>query len=175
MKSKVDIISELKELHNNLMEHYGQMNLVEMNIKYDKTWTPAQFLDFINRCNRYSAKLFNTSKWMLRLRFGKPAATPINGNMPEKSLGLPGSSHAWVPSKNLYFNDELYVEANASFNELMGHIHQWDEKDFDRYNMTHPIMGTFTVRGYLCALIAQLKHISPSSFSQTLQVRNKLP
>ena len=139
-------------------EFFGSLSADEFVRRESSAWTPAEHLEHLNTAVKAVAAGFEMPRWLLRLRFGLPRRSSRTYEqlrddyraLLEQGAGATGR---FVPGRGGAGDDDAIVQRTRSLSRwyranerLRSALERWKERDLDRVQLPHPILGRITAR-----------------------------
>lgn len=122
----------------------------EWDLRVGEAWTPAEHLDHLNIAVSAVARGFSMSRLVLRVRFGR-ARRPsrsfdaLRDDYRTLLAAGAGASGRFVPTRAQSHAD-LLARWQRVNTRLRDALNTWTERDLDRLQLPHPILGKLTAR-----------------------------
>jgi hypothetical protein len=155
------ILNALTEAEHAVADFFTSLASDEWSLRVGSAWTPAEHLNHLNTAVSAVARGFGMSRWLLRIRFGtaRRASRPFDVVRAEYRARLAagaGASGRFVPVRAELSTDqqalrlqELLARWQRVNQRLREAVLEWSERDLDRIQLPHPILGKLTAREML--------------------------
>jgi hypothetical protein len=133
---------------------FGSLSLEEFDQRVGTAWSPAQHLDHLNIAVSATARGFSAPTLLLRVRFGR-ARRPSRTfeQLRADYLALlgtgAGATDRFVPAaddSSAHRRDALLARWHRVNDRLRSALASWPERDLDRLQLPHPLLGRITAR-----------------------------
>jgi hypothetical protein len=135
-----------------------------------EAWSPAENVRHLTKSIRPVAKALTIPRLFLRIRFGRPHRSSVTfeelraryqGMLAEGATAGPFSPSAHTESEPAAWRSRIMNEHRAVQQQLMTAMERWPEKQLDRHQLPHPLLGKLTIREMLFfTLYHQSHHIA---------------
>lgn len=151
MKSKAQIITELKQSFNELLETAGKVPEESYNLPKDNKWSTGENIQHLVTSTKMTRLPFSLPKPFVRLLYGKPnrASKTFDGLVHKYQTKLQEGGKAsgpYVPKKRVYRKDELHQKLKTEGDKLVSAIEKTKEEHLDEYVIAHPLLGKISLR-----------------------------
>ena len=150
------LVEAHQDLHRELAGDLLRLSQETFFAPQGEFWSPAQHLDHLNRSVSPLAGALRLPRWVLRLRFGSPVGPRPFPSVVERYLGLLSEGagarggylpRATQPDESLEAARERLMGRWAGLGRaLCRELETWQDRDLDRANLPHPLLGPMTVR-----------------------------
>ena len=156
-----DASAHLSSAEAAVAEFFGSLPADQFTLRVGEAWTPAEHLSHLNTAVSAVARGFGINRWLLRLRFGRarhPSRSyeEVREFYRTKLAGGAVARGGFVPApENLAAADceprraELLARWERVNNRLRRALAGWPERDLDRLQLPHPLLGKLTAREML--------------------------
>ncbi len=151
-KSKHEILTELNGSFNSLISVSSAVDDTIYNVSKNNKWTPAENIAHLVNATKMTSLVFTLPKFIPVLLYGKPARTShgfgkIVNNYQKKLESGAVASGLYVPKKTNYVKVELNEKLKREGDKLILALDKkWEDEQLDHYQISHPILGSLTVR-----------------------------
>lgn len=159
--SRDTIIQALSDAEREVAAFFASLSADEWVLRVGSAWTPAEHLDHLNIAVSAVARGFSMSRLLLRLRFGRArhASRTYEAVRADYRARLAGGGRAsgrFVPVREDPASEEQSVRHQALLARwqrvnarLRSAVAKWSERELDRIQLPHPILGKLTAREML--------------------------
>jgi hypothetical protein len=171
--TRADLLAAYEKCEQEIAGFFGSLTNDEFITRDGDAWTPEQQLMHLNTAISAVGRGFSMSKWLLRFRFGyarRPSRTYQEVRDAYRAVLAAGAkaSGGFVPQDPGDAMDLLAVRRMEVMSRwqrvnerLRRALEDWAEKDLDRLQLPHPLMGNLTAREMLYfALYHNYHHIT---------------
>lgn len=134
----------------------------------DRFWSPAEHVRHLTKSARPLVMALGLPRWLLRLRFGRPAA-PSRSFEAMTTLYLERLSAGATAGRFTPTPEAVPADLQARRQEiihgwtratvgLQNAIAGWPEASLDSHQLPHPVLGLLTVREMLCFTVYHTSH-----------------
>jgi hypothetical protein len=167
---KGTLIPAISDAEREVAAFFESLSAAEWVLRVGAAWTPAEHLDHLNIAVSAVARGFSTSRLLLRLRFGRARRVSrpfevVRDDYRARLAAGAGATGRFVPAR-----EELSAEQHSIRHQqllarwqrvntrLRNAVAQWSERDLDRIQLPHPILGKITAREMLFFTIYHDQH-----------------
>jgi hypothetical protein len=148
------LVKALEDVERDVAAFFGSLAADEFAFRVDSAWTPAEHLDHLNIAVSAVARGFAMSRWLLRLRFGsarRPSRSyeQLRDDYRARLAAGAGASGRFVPARaepRPVDRRQLLARWTRVNLRLRAGLATWSERDLDRIQLPHPILGKITAR-----------------------------
>ena len=152
------LLQALSSEERDVAEFFGSLSPDELALRVGGAWTPAEHLQHLNIAVSAVARGLSISPWLLRLRFGR-ARRPSRSFVELRddyrarlaSGGRAGGRFVppredLTPERTTSRQTELLARWKRVNARLVESLQRWNERNLDRLQLPHPILGKITAR-----------------------------
>ncbi|HEX6307716.1 MAG TPA: DinB family protein [Longimicrobiales bacterium] len=168
--TRSEILESLVEVESEVAGFFESLPDRELVLRVDDAWTPAEHLQHLCTSVAAVARGFSMRRWLLRLRFGRarrPSAT--YAELRERYRDQLGrgarASGVFVPERVDAAGVQIAEHRAAILARwsrvnlrLRTHTASWSERDLDRIQLPHPLLGMLTAREMLFFTLYHNQH-----------------
>lgn len=152
------LIQGLATAERAVSEFFGSLSADEFVRREGSAWTPAEHLEHLNAAVKAVAEGFELPRWLLRFRFGRPRRSSRTYEQLRddyRALLEQGAvaTGRFVPGRGGFGEDDSMVRRTRLLSRwyranerLRSALERWTERDLDRVQLPHPILGRITAR-----------------------------
>lgn len=156
--TQATLIEALAAAEAEVASFFGSLSPDEFVLREDEAWSPAEHLDHLNIAVSATARGFSMSRLLLRIRFGRSRrGSRSYRELVEDYLGRlaagAGATGRFVPQRQDAAEEEqpelqreLLSRWRRVNHRLSSALTAWSEKDLDRVQLPHPLLGKITAR-----------------------------
>ena len=164
------MVNSLIEAERSVADFFGSLSPEEFVFRDGSAWNPAEHLSHLNTAISAVARGFGIPRWILRLRFGRSKrpsrdfAIVRQEYLARLSAGAVARG-AFVPPREDPLGDdrvkrqrdllERWQRVNA---RLRNAVETWPQRDLDRLQLPHPLLGKVTAREMLFVMMYHDHH-----------------
>lgn len=171
--TRAELLAAYAQCEQEVAQFFGSLTNDEFTTRAGDAWTSEQQLMHLNTAISAVGRGFSISKWLLRFRFGhahRPSRTYDEVRDAYRAVLASGAKAfgGFVPPDPGTSNDGLAMRRMEVMSRwqrvnerLRNGLESWSEKDLDKLQLPHPIMGKLTAREMLLwALYHNYHHIT---------------
>jgi hypothetical protein len=149
------LLQKLSAVERDVAAFFASLSPEEWDQRVGSAWTPAEHLDHLNIAVSAVARGFAVPRLLLRLRFGKAhrASRPyedLRADYRGRLAAGAGASGHFVPAANrsegASHHAHLLARWHRANERLREALRRWPDRDLDRIQLPHPILGKITAR-----------------------------
>lgn len=141
-----------------MSEFFSSLSADEFVAREASAWTPAEHLEHLNTAVKAVAAGLEMPRWLLRLRFGRPRSSSrtyeqLRDDYRARLEQGAGATGRFVPGRGSLSDDDSMVRRTRLLSgwyraneRLRSALERWTERDLDRIQLPHPILGRITAR-----------------------------
>ncbi|HEY0671009.1 MAG TPA: DinB family protein [Longimicrobiales bacterium] len=168
--SRSTLMQALASVEAEVAAFFGSLSQDEFVLRVDSAWTPAQHLDHLNISVSAVARGFSISRWLLRLRFGRARRVSrsyeqLRDDYRARLSAGGGATGRYVPTveelppeQRSVRQQELLARWQRVNARLRAALERWSEKQLDRIQLPHPLLGKLTAREMVFFTIYHNQH-----------------
>lgn len=170
--TKAELISSFGKVHHEVASYFLSIPLESFFKAPAEKWSPAENLLHLIKSVKPVAMALNKPRLLLRLLFGKPQTVSRRferiketyqrklaegGKAPGRFVPAIGE----IPSHPEPFRNNLVRKWNATGENLIAVLRNWQDENLDKYLLPHPLLGKLTIREMLLfTLYHDLHHVN---------------
>jgi hypothetical protein len=164
------LLQTLSATEQSVAEFFGSLSPSEFALRENTAWTPAEHLAHLNTAVSAVARGFQISRWILRLRFGRshrPSRSyeTLRNDYRARLAGGGVATGVFVPphedltpEQSSLRQTEILARWGRVNQRLRSALERWTEKDLDRLQLPHPLLGRITAREMIYFTIYHDQH-----------------
>jgi hypothetical protein len=164
------LLEALSVVERDVASFFGSLTDDEFLLRVGSAWTPAQHLDHLNIAVSAVARGFSMSRWLLRFRFGRArrASRSYGQLRADYRARLAAGGRAFgrfvptgedvPPAQSSMRRAELLARWQRVNARLRAGLQKWSEKELDRIQLPHPLLGKITAREMIFFTIYHNQH-----------------
>lgn len=157
-RNRAEISRALEQQEGESRAYWQQFDTDSFFRNIGKSWSPAEAVRHLIKSTRPVVKALGIPKIVLRLRFGKARRESLSYDdlcsRYRKALAEGGRAGRFAPSTRTESDAEAWRQTIMTDYERVNHelraqLERWSERDLDRLQLPHPLLGNLTVREML--------------------------
>lgn len=156
--ARPSLLEALRDTETAVAGYFGSLEKEIFARQLQGTWSPAEHLDHLNIAVSAVARGFAKSPWILRIRFGsskRPSRTyeELRADYQARLAAGGRASGRFVPVRETVDatdaavrRDDLLARWGRVNERLRSALGGWSERDLDRIQFPHPLLGKITAR-----------------------------
>jgi hypothetical protein len=157
-----EIITALERQEADSAAYWNAFDEATFFKKIGTGWSPADTVRHLAKSNRPVAKALRYPKILLRILFGAAPRPSISyeelvANY-RKKLSEGGQAGSFAPSSSEKDRATIMGDFTSTQRDLRANISRWSDKQLDRLQMPHPLLGKLTVREILLFTLYHQRH-----------------
>lgn len=164
------LIESLVRVEREVAEFFDSLSPDEMALRVGDAWTPAEHLDHLNIAVSAVAGAFQRSRWLLRIRFGRARrAARTYDQLRDDYRARLAQGRVATGRFAPVVAERTQEEAIARRKDLLARwqrvnarlqrgLNEWTERDVDRIQLPHPLLGKITAREMVLFTIYHNQH-----------------
>ena len=156
--TRTTLIESLAAAERAVGDFFGSLSAEAFVRRESSAWTPAEHLEHLNTAVKAVAEGFEMPRWLLRLRFGRPRRSSrtyehLRDDYLARLEQGAGATGRFVPGRVGFDEDDSMVRRTRLLSRwyranerLRSALERWTERDLDRVQLPHPILGRITAR-----------------------------
>ena len=162
-ETRDEIVQAVRHAQREGAEYWSAFDGEVFFRKIGESWSPSETVRHLTKSIRAVTKGLTTPKLVLRLTFGKARRPSVDyDSLRSRYLGLleaGGRAGRFAPSPQTDSDRATILQRVTLANdELEKALGKWSERDLDRYQMPHPLLGKLTVREMLFFTVYHQHH-----------------
>jgi hypothetical protein len=165
-----EILEALADAERDTAGFFESLTPDEWSQRVASAWTPAEHLDHLNIACSAVARGFSMSRLLLRIRFGRAHQSSrtfegLRDNYRALLKGGAGAAGRFIPEREELTEEQRAVRHGALLARwqrvnarLRAALAGWSERDLDRIQLPHPILGKIAAREMLFFAIYHASH-----------------
>ncbi len=156
--AKPTLLSALYDTEREVTEFFGSLAPDDYTFRQESAWTPAEHLEHLRISVAAVTRGFSAPRWLLRVRFGRARRRSrtfeeLRGDYRARLGAGGGASGQFVPTREEPTGAQRGVpqaeriarwrRVNERFRAALD---GWSERDLDRIQLPHPLLGMLTAR-----------------------------
>lgn len=164
MTSREEIADAMDRVRAEGVAYWSSFSDEEFFARLGDAWSPAENVRHLNKSIRPVVKALTMPRIALRFLFGTTRRPSLDyESLRTKYLGYldaGGKAGRFSPSDRTETRANIMSQYEKVNRDLRAALDRWNEKQLDRYQLPHPLMGKLTVREMLFFTVYhQLHHI----------------
>jgi len=170
--TKADLITSFEKVHREVATYFLSIPLESFFKSPSNKWSPAENLLHLVKSVKPVTMAMKMPRLLLTILFGKPQTASrrfeqvketyqrrlANGG---KAAGRFIPSIQEIPSHPEQFKNNLVQKWNTTGASLIAVLRNWQDENFDKYLLPHPLLGKLTIREMLFfTLYHDLHHVN---------------
>jgi hypothetical protein len=168
--TRAELLESLSSEERDVAAFFGSLSPDELVLRVADAWTPAEHLHHLNTAASAVARGLSISPWLLRLRFGRSrrasrSFVELREDYRARLARGGRASGRFVPPREHLSAAEITIrrtELLARWQRvnarLVGALNRWSERNLDRVQLPHPILGRITAREMVYFIIYHGHH-----------------
>jgi hypothetical protein len=165
-----ELLESLSLEERDVAAFFGSLSPDELVLRVADAWTPAEHLQHLNTAASAVTRGLAIPPWILGLRFGRSkrasrSFVELRDDYRARLAGGGRASGRFVPPREELSEAEIttrraellarWQRVNA---RLIGAVERWSERNLDRVQLPHPILGKITAREMVYFIIYHGHH-----------------
>lgn len=161
--NRSELITRIKDDHAAFIQFVGQLSEEQLRQSKPNKWNAIRQAEHIYRCLRPIRLALSLPKWIPLLLFGKSKtgsrdyATLVEAYQLTLQAGGKAPA-AYVPRQTTATVEHLLPRLQQLVDKLVWRVALYEESQFDRIRLPHPLLGKLTVRELLYFTIYHVEH-----------------
>jgi DinB family protein len=162
-----EILAALRRAEEEGTAYWNRFDDDTFFARIGEAWSPAENVRHLTKSIRPVAKALSSPRIMLRLLFGWPRRESVTFDelrtRYQSLLAAGGKAGRFAPSPHVEtdrkaWRAKIMDEHHVVQQQLTAAVSRWPEKQLDRYQLPHPLLGKLTVREMLFFTIYHQSH-----------------
>ena len=168
--NRATLLESLSSEERDVAEFFRSLTRDEFVLRVSDAWTPAEHLHHLNTAVSAVARGLSIWPWFLRLRFGRarrPSRTfaELRDDYRGRLASGGRASGRFVPPREALAPEQI-TDRQAQLlarwqrvnSRLVASLGRWSDRDLDRVQLPHPILGKITAREMVFFIIYHGHH-----------------
>ena len=155
------LIDELDRVRDESAKYWSAFSPTEFFAKLGEAWSPAENVRHLAKSTRAVTKGLTMPRLVLRLMFGTTRrASHSYDEVRARYLALPTrEAGAYAPSSRAVTDQTTCIRhLEDADRDLAAALARWSDRDLDRYQLPHPLLGKLTVREMVLFTVYHHRH-----------------
>ena len=168
LSARDEICDAVKQLHADSVQYWSSFPTEAFLAQIGEAWSPAENVRHLTKSMRAMSRGLKMPRLFVRLRFGKAPSPSRSFEQVRETyratLARGGKAGSFTPSSRPIPVDaeaeraQIMTYHAAAVSELCSLASRWSERDLDRLQFPHPLMGPLTVREMLLFMLYHNSH-----------------
>lgn len=168
LSSRDDICAAVEQLHAESVRYWSSFPTAAFLAQIGDAWSPAENVRHLTKSMRAVSRGLKLPRLLVRMRFGASSRPSRSFEQVRDdyraTLARGGKAGRFTPSTRPTPVDpeaeraQIMAYHEAAVGELCSLASRWTEKDLDRLQFPHPLMGLLTVREMLLFMLYHNSH-----------------